>query len=83
MNLLDNIELHSIGIGIVGTGIQFYVGQTLQIEGEKTKITDIVRDVSEYEYYKEVVYMIFAEVKGEKTLIKFYVNQPVYGCVKI
>jgi hypothetical protein len=81
---LGNIEIFSIGIGEVGKGLQFRVGQKMTIIGKTVTITDIVRDESSYDLFNEITYMIFAETpSGEKKMIKAFVNQPVYISTKI
>lgn len=80
---LNNVEIFSVGIGVVGSGLQYQVGQSLGISGKKARITSIIRDESCYEFHGEVIYMIFAEVDGEEKLIKAFVNQPVYLSIKL
>jgi len=83
MKPLADIELHSIVIGQVGSGIQFHVGQKVRVSGGKEAIiTHIVRDENSYEEFKEVPYIVYGEIDGEIKVIKFCVNQPVYvSCI--
>lgn len=81
---LGNTEIFSIGIGEVGKGLQFRLGQKLNIMNKTVEITDIVRDESSFGLFNEITYMIFAELpNGEKKMIKAFVNQPVYISTKI
>lgn len=81
---LGNIEIHSITFGVLGNGsLQFHVGQKLYMNGKEVVITDIVRDENSYETFKEIPYMVFGNVDGEKKLIKVSVGQPVYLSTKI
>jgi len=83
MKPLSDIEIHSIGIGVVGSGIQFHIGQKLSINNKEVTITDIVRDENSYEEFKEIPYIIYGDVNGEIKQIKAYINQPVYLSLKI
>lgn len=89
---LGNIEIFSIGVGEVGKGLQFSVGQRMTISGKQIVITDIVRDESSFGMFNEITYMIFATatwtdggiVKQEdNVMIKAFVNQPVYISTRI
>ena len=83
MKPLNNVEIFSIAIGNLGSGLQYQVGQRLTISGKQAVITSIIRDENSYEFYGEIPYMIFASIDGEEKLIKAFVNQPVYISAKI
>jgi hypothetical protein len=81
---LSNIEIFSIGVGVVGSGLQYQVGQTLSFKNKKATITHIIRDESSFEFYGEIVYMIFASIdESEPQMIKSFINQPVYISVRV
>lgn len=83
-NPIGNIEIYSIGVGVVGSGLQYYVGQKLRINNIECSITHIVRDDSGiFSTEESVVYMVFADINGVTKPIKIFVRQPIYICPKI
>lgn len=83
MKPLSDIEIYGIGIGVVGSGIQFHIGQQLKIGSDEITISNIVRDENSYEEFKEVPYMIYGMKNGVEVLVKTFINQPVYISLKI
>ena len=61
---LGNIDIHSIAIGIVGSGLQYTVGKTIKLGNKTAIVSHIVRDEASFEFYGEIVYMIFIEMLG-------------------
>ena len=49
---ISNLEIHSIAIGIVGSGLQYTIGKIININDTPHTITSIVRDENSYEYFK-------------------------------
>ena len=83
VNPIGNLEFYSIAIGVVGSGLQYHVGQKIKVTNKECTITHIIRDDSFYYSTEKVVYMIFADIEGEIKPIKIFIDQPVYISVKV
>ena len=83
MKPLSDIEIYGIGIGVVGSGVQFHVGQVVRFGNDDITITSIVRDENSYEEFKEIPYMVYGIKNGVEVLVKASINQPVYLSLKI
>ena len=81
---LSNEIIQSIRVGVVGANtMQWNIGGSINIMGNKHTITEIIRDEVSFMYFGTITYLIYGEYKGEVKLLKVYENQPVSLSIQV